>query len=47
MASDNQRDQRAESEREPGKGVRSPPVSAQSGPPILKDGLEVPRSNDC
>jgi hypothetical protein len=47
MATDEQQDQREGSEREQRKGVRSPPVSAQSGPPILNDGLELPRSNDC
>ena len=47
MASDDQTDQPAGSEREQHKDVRSPPVSAQSGPPILNDGLELPRSNDC
>jgi hypothetical protein len=47
MATDEQQDQREGSEREQRKGVRSPPVSAQSGPPILSDGLELPRSNDC
>ena len=45
MASDDQKDQREGSEREQRKNVRSPPVSA--GPPILNDGLELPRSNDC
>jgi hypothetical protein len=45
MASDNQKDQRSESERGPRKDVRSSP--AQSAPPILNDGLESPRSNHC
>jgi hypothetical protein len=47
MAGDNQKDQRAGPEREQRKEVRSSPVSAQSGPPILNHGLESPRSNDC
>jgi hypothetical protein len=47
MATENQKSQRAPSEPELRKGVRSPPVAAQSGPPILNDGLELPRSNDC
>jgi hypothetical protein len=45
MAGDDQKDQRAG--REQRKEVRSPPVPAQSGPPILNHGLESPRSNDC
>jgi hypothetical protein len=47
MTTDEQKHQRSESEREQRREVRSPPVSAQSGPPIRNDGLELPRSNDC
>jgi hypothetical protein len=46
--SENQADERAAPEREPLKETRSSdrPLP-QSGPPILNDGLESPRSSNC
>jgi hypothetical protein len=48
MANENRTDQRAAPERELPKDLRSSsrPLP-QSGPPILNDGLESPRSSDC
>jgi hypothetical protein len=48
MPSESSRDERAAPERKPGDDTRSPPRPAQqNGPPILNDGPELPRSNDC
>jgi hypothetical protein len=47
MATDELEHQRAGSEREQRRDLRSPPASPQSGPPIRNDGLELPRSNHC
>jgi hypothetical protein len=47
MADENS-DQRAATEREQPKDVRSSTrPSPQSGPPVFNDGLESPRSGDC
>jgi hypothetical protein len=48
MPSENQRDQRATSEREQHKGSRPPArPSPRPGPPALNDGLEGLRSGHC
>jgi hypothetical protein len=47
MTNENRSDQRAAPERGQRPGMRSTPASAHSGPPILSDGLELPRSNHC
>ncbi len=48
MASENHGDQRASTKRETIKDLRSSTKpSVPSGPPILNDGPELPRSSDC
>jgi hypothetical protein len=46
MANETRSDQRAAPERDRDR-QRPPPPSTQSAPPILNDGLELPRSSDC
>jgi hypothetical protein len=48
MPRENSRDERSAPERKPVDDTRSSPRPAQqNGPPILNDGPELPRSNDC
>jgi hypothetical protein len=47
MTSENRSEQRAAPERGQRQGLQSTPASPHSGPPILIDGLELPRSNHC
>jgi hypothetical protein len=48
MPSESSRDERGAPQRKPGDDMRPPPRPAQqNGPPILNDGPELPRSNDC
>jgi hypothetical protein len=48
MAGEKQKDQSTLPEREQARDLRSPaPPSPQPGPPILNDGLELPRSSHC
>jgi hypothetical protein len=47
MASEIRRDQSAVSERETAKDLRPARAPAQSGPRIVNDGPELPRSNLC
>ena len=48
MPSENPSDQRVKPQRKPLDDTHVPPRPApQSGPPILNDGPELPRSSDC
>jgi hypothetical protein len=48
LANENHDDQRATTKRETIKDLRSSTKpSAPTGPPILNDGPELPRSSDC
>jgi hypothetical protein len=47
MTSENRSDERAAPERGQRQGMQSTPASPRSGPPILNDELELPRSNHC
>jgi hypothetical protein len=48
MVSENGRDQQTADQRKQPRDPRSPaPPLPQGGPPLVNDGLEVPRSGDC
>jgi hypothetical protein len=48
MTSENGRDQQTADQRKQRRVPRSPaPRLPQSGPPLVNDGLEAPRSGDC